>query len=432
MAPVKIKDIVSFTSQDQKNCVENLCATGQCARPWLCSPRDRSGVLKAELQMERATAISYVDVGNCGSAFIQIDVGRSSWPLERPYVTLLPTATLMSPADSKQEKGRTGVRMFKKDFLPAGVDELWDRVRVTCSQPFNRRTQFGLSFLRIRSLEEEGGATEEGRGQGSQGQRTPEQQTSRVREWLSSPAVQRTFFGRGTGEGSPGVDQTSGTPGGSGRDRAGLSRAARMVITAAQSGRRGLLPALPSSASPPSPASPSSVQRRTTAVCCDRTQDTCTEEKASTRNSTGVHHKKAGRQVKRKLDSRKRPQAHTAPCRKKPKTAPCEQSLGISLPCSTAPPGGSEAPETCCPLCGGYFSPEYLPQHASFCQGEEPDQGMSFTPPNSPAHTGGPAPRVEQDMVPCPLCSFRFPTSQIQLHASSCGDPLEPEWAWVD
>ncbi|KAG5844710.1 hypothetical protein ANANG_G00165420 [Anguilla anguilla] len=424
MAPVKIKDIVSFTSQDQKNCVENLCATGQCARPWLCSPRDRSGVLKAELQMERATAISYVDVGNCGSAFIQIDVGRSSWPLERPYVTLLPTATLMGPADSKQEKGRTGVRMFKReDFLPAGVDELWDRVRVTCSQPFNRRTQFGLSFLRIRSLEEEGGATEEGRGQGSQGQRTPEQQTSRVREWLSSPAVQRTFFGRGTGEGSPGVDQTGGTSGGSGRDRAGLSRAARMVITAAQSGRRSLLPALPSSASPPSPASPSSVQRRTTAVCCDRTQDTCTEEKASTRNSTSVHHKKAGRQVKRKPDSRKRPTP--PPAGRNPKLHPVS-SLSASVFPAQQRPWGSEAPETCCPLCGGYFSPEYLPQHASFCQGEEPDLGMSFTPPNSPA------PRVEQDMVPCPLCSFRFPASQIQLHASSCGDPLEPEWAWVD
>lgn len=52
--------------------------------------------------------------GNCGSAFIQIDVGRSSWPPDHPYTTLLPTTTLMSPAESRQGTVRTGVRMFKK------------------------------------------------------------------------------------------------------------------------------------------------------------------------------------------------------------------------------------------------------------------------------------------------------------------------------
>uniref|UniRef100_A0A3B4DZX8 Transient receptor potential cation channel subfamily C member 2b n=1 Tax=Pygocentrus nattereri TaxID=42514 RepID=A0A3B4DZX8_PYGNA len=96
-----------------------------------------------------------MDVGNYGSAFIQVDVGRSSWPLDHPYVTLLPTATLMSPADSRQGKGRQGVRMFKKaDFLPQAAGESWDRLQVTCTQPFNKRSQFGLFFLRLRTAEE--------------------------------------------------------------------------------------------------------------------------------------------------------------------------------------------------------------------------------------------------------------------------------------
>lgn len=130
--------------QDSKNGVDNLCNGSDSSRPWLCSVQDRSGVLRVELQMERVSAIGFIDVGvclfteksstiiwyvfltlifmvflffckgNCGSAFIQFDVGRSSWSLDHPYVTLLPTATLMSPADSKQGTGRQNVRMFKK------------------------------------------------------------------------------------------------------------------------------------------------------------------------------------------------------------------------------------------------------------------------------------------------------------------------------
>ncbi|KAJ8266714.1 hypothetical protein GJAV_G00133890 [Gymnothorax javanicus] len=438
MGPVKIKDIVSFSSQDQRNSVGNLCSTGECARPWLCSPLDRSGVLKAELQMERATAIGYIDVGNCGSAFIQIDVGRSSWPLERSYITLLPTTTLMSPVESKQEKGRTGVRMFKRDdFLQAGVDELWDRVRVTCTQPFNKRAQFGLSFLRIRSPEEEEGMSSEEEPVASlEGQQTPEPHASRVRDWLSSPAVQRTFFRRGMGEGSPAVGSMGGALEVSGRDRAGLSRAARMVITAAQSGRRSLLPALRSAASPPSSASPSNAHRPTKTVCSDRTKNACTEGSADSSGSDVISNKKTGRQLKRKPDSTKSPKTNRALGRKKPKPVACEQSLCSSPLCSSEPPVALADPETCCPLCGGCFSPEYLPQHASFCQGEEPDVEMIFPRSLNHADTSdsafGPLPGVEQVLVPCPLCSFRFPASVIQMHASSCGDPLEPEWSWVD
>ncbi|XP_016117547.1 DNA repair protein XRCC1-like [Sinocyclocheilus grahami] len=84
--------------------------------------------------MERASAVGFIDV----------DVGRSSWSSDHLYVTLLPTATLMSPVDSKQGTGRQNVSMFKKvDF------------RVTCTQPFNKQSQFGLSFLRIRTMEDE-------------------------------------------------------------------------------------------------------------------------------------------------------------------------------------------------------------------------------------------------------------------------------------
>lgn len=41
------------------------------------------------------------------------------------------------------------------DFLPQAAEESWDRLRVTCTQPFNKWSQFGLSFLRIRTMEDQ-------------------------------------------------------------------------------------------------------------------------------------------------------------------------------------------------------------------------------------------------------------------------------------
>lgn len=40
------------------------------------------------------------------------------------------------------------------DFLPQAAEESWDRLRVTCSQPFNKRNLFGLSFFRVRTADE--------------------------------------------------------------------------------------------------------------------------------------------------------------------------------------------------------------------------------------------------------------------------------------
>lgn len=120
--------------------MENLLREDEL-HPWLNCPNDRSRQLRVELQLERASPIGYVDVGmsicpslgqldggqqpqasrspcwdtgNCGCAFLQIEVGRSSWPLDQPYLTLVPSVTLMTPADAKLERNRCGVRMFKE------------------------------------------------------------------------------------------------------------------------------------------------------------------------------------------------------------------------------------------------------------------------------------------------------------------------------
>ncbi|CAB1316351.1 unnamed protein product [Coregonus sp. 'balchen'] len=408
--------------QDPKNCVENLCGEGGDSRSWLCNPQDCSGVLRAELQLERASCFGYIDVGNCGSAFVQIDVGRSSWPHDQPYITLLPTATLMSPAESRQGTGRTGVRMFKKgDFLSEGFEDSWDRVRVTCTQPFNKQSQFGLSFLRIRSpLEEsEEGSTQTGKE--NQDQTTPDKSASGVREWLSSPAVQRTFFGGTKGEGVV------------------LSRTARMVLTASQAARRSL--PLPSTSLSPSRTSSSGSQNTTTppTVNADAATPTpnqgkpgahpATPNKGKPLGNTGNIHPHTASMAC--LSTARSSKENTSQRQLKRKPNSKSRYSSILHPMDHFGRDTSDL-ETTCPICGVFFTAEYLPLHAASCQRAETRKlpGGIVTP--VPCPFPGPPASPEESMVPCPLCSFRFPLSHIQMHASTCGDPVDPHVIWVD
>ncbi|XP_016095838.1 protein XNDC1N isoform X2 [Sinocyclocheilus grahami] len=388
MAPNKIKHIVSFTSQDSKNGVNNLCDGSDSSRPWLCSIQDRSGVLRVELQMERASAIGFIDV----------DVGRSSWSLDHPYVTLLPTATLMSPADSKQGIGRQNVRMFKKaDFLSQTAKESWDRLRVTCTQPFNKLSQFGLSFLRIRTMEDEAeDSSVQHEDIAAENLRTPEKMTS-VMEWLSSPAIQSTFFGRITGNVSSDAQKNAGS----------LSRAERMVI-AAHSNRRSL------STSP-----------------CSTTSSTTPPREDNVKTPPGGF-RTSSDQIKTPQEQRKKSKARQSLINSGAQRKKSRPTASTHKPSSTNPhrsahqvPQGS--PETRCPLCGESFSPDYLPFHASTClDGDSAElMGVRETGVMSSQHSsvfGSGA--DEQHMVSCPLCSFRFPPDCIQQHASTCGDTV--------
>nr|XP_056714786.1 protein XNDC1N [Euleptes europaea] len=256
MAPVKIRHIVSFTSQDPKYPVDNLLLEGG-RHPWLSCPQDRSRLLKVELQLEQASHVGYIDVGNCGSAFLQIDVGRSSWPADQSYLTLLPTTTLMTPADAKLDNNRSGVRMFKEgDFLAGVLGEKWDRVRLTCSQPFNKHAQFGLSFVRIRTPSDDDSKTDL---PSSPAQAPPEPTGS---PWLSSAAICRTFFPEAPASSAEEAALKTRLqqldPASSPRTRSPdcLSRPARMVLKAATARRR----AFPLGGSPTSLATESKEQ----------------------------------------------------------------------------------------------------------------------------------------------------------------------------
>ncbi len=58
----------------------------------------------------------------------------------------------MSPLESRNEDNLSRVRFFGEGQLNRDVaKQKWDRVRLVCSQPFNKRTKYGLSFLALSS-----------------------------------------------------------------------------------------------------------------------------------------------------------------------------------------------------------------------------------------------------------------------------------------
>lgn len=63
LSSLGVPDFLLSLTQDPKYPVENLLNPDSQKGPWLSCPQDKSGQLKAELQLERAVPIGYIDVG---------------------------------------------------------------------------------------------------------------------------------------------------------------------------------------------------------------------------------------------------------------------------------------------------------------------------------------------------------------------------------
>ncbi|XP_070605491.1 protein XNDC1N [Erythrolamprus reginae] len=406
MAPLRIRYVVSFSSQDPKYPVENLLLDERVL-PWLCCPLDRSRQLRAELQLEQAGCIGYIDVGNAGSAFLQVEVGRSSWPPDQDYLTLLPTTTLMVPADAKQDRNRSGVRMFKEgDLLAPALAEKWDRVRLTCSQPFNRHVQFGLAFIHIRSPED----LEERQGDPA----AAPSPCQAAPESAPKPGVSSGAFGGSLSpaRSSPGTQeetllksqwqQLDSVLLGKGLSPSALSHPARLVLKAAASGRK---PAPPLPTGSPAPAAQSKEAGRGPRAA-QSPRATGPQEEPSARSSRLKTKRRASQAGARRPKNGSRREGRPPSQRGKPPTWESEEDGE-----GESGRRGGEAVLAPCPICAGRFPAEVLPVHASTC-GEEAE--VVERAPSPPFAWGS--------WVECPLCQDPFPASEVEGHASSCGE----------
>ncbi|XP_071497124.1 uncharacterized protein [Diadema antillarum] len=248
MAPVKLKNVVSFSSQDSIHRAENLLGPSQWRR-WLCAPGDRSGSVQVEIQLERAVKIGFIDIGNYGSALIEIQVRRSS-ATDMDFQTIVPTTSCMTPMDSKLGKNKTGVKMFTRDQLCADVrDDYWDRVKVICRQLFKKDAQFGLAFITVSSTGDktEGSATPRqslNNGETKQSVREAPSQQKKTQHltpsWKSNTAFKKTFAAINKGESAAAADlksrlvkieSTSEAKSSSGQS---LGRAAKLILAASE------------------------------------------------------------------------------------------------------------------------------------------------------------------------------------------------------
>ncbi|TRY64373.1 hypothetical protein TCAL_07946 [Tigriopus californicus] len=152
MPDVKISHVVSFSSEDPVYKADNLLLNDG-KKKWRSKAQGEKQV-SAILQLEKATTIDHIDLGNNGSAFIEVQVARSQdCPDEKGYKTLLVASSFMSPLESRNEQNQNRVRMFGKETLNQElIKEKWDRVKIVCSQPFNKHVKYGVSFVTLKTI----------------------------------------------------------------------------------------------------------------------------------------------------------------------------------------------------------------------------------------------------------------------------------------
>ncbi|XP_048379867.1 DNA repair protein XRCC1 isoform X2 [Stegostoma tigrinum] len=150
MPEIKLQYVVSCSSEDTTHKADNLLKP-DTYRKWKCSDlgEKQASVI---LQFEKAEYIHGIDIGNEGSAFVEVLVGNSTSACEQDFEVILVSSFFMSPTESRNGTPLNRVRMFGTDKLAkATLAKKWDRVKVVCTQPYNKNLAYGLSFIRFYS-----------------------------------------------------------------------------------------------------------------------------------------------------------------------------------------------------------------------------------------------------------------------------------------
>lgn len=150
MPEIKLKHVVSCSSADTTHTAENLLKP-DTYRKWKAKQVGEKQI-SVILQFEKEEQIHSIDIGNEGSAFVEVLVGHSTSVSEQEYEVILGMSSFMSPSESKNGTNLNRTRMFGPDKLvKATAEKKWDRVKIACSQPYTKNLAYGLSFIRFNS-----------------------------------------------------------------------------------------------------------------------------------------------------------------------------------------------------------------------------------------------------------------------------------------
>ncbi|KAM6968342.1 DNA repair protein XRCC1 [Aplochiton taeniatus] len=150
MPEIKLKHVVSCSSEDNTHRAENLLSPDNY-RKWKAA---RAGEKQTSviLQLEKEEQVHGIDIGNEGSAFIEVLVGHSTSIKDQDFEVLLVTSSFMSPTDCRNGTNTNRVRFFGPNQLQkTTAQEKWDRVKIVCSQPYSKNIAYGVAFVKFHS-----------------------------------------------------------------------------------------------------------------------------------------------------------------------------------------------------------------------------------------------------------------------------------------
>lgn len=104
--------------------------------------------------MDKPRVVSGIDIGNEHSGFIEVLVANSK---QDPPVfkEILLATSFMTIIEAKNGTNPNRVRCFTHNALVESVaKQKWDLVKIFCSQPFNNKLKYGLSFVTLHTPED--------------------------------------------------------------------------------------------------------------------------------------------------------------------------------------------------------------------------------------------------------------------------------------
>uniref|UniRef100_A0AAX7W8P6 DNA repair protein XRCC1 n=1 Tax=Astatotilapia calliptera TaxID=8154 RepID=A0AAX7W8P6_ASTCA len=150
MPEIKLKHVVSCSTEDSTHRADNLLSS-DTYRKWKAA-RPGEKQISVILQFEKEEQVHSIDIGNEGSAFIEVLVGNSSAVRDQDYEVLLVMSSFMSPTESRSGTNMNRVRFFGPNQLQKSTaQEKWDRVKIVCSQPYSKNIAYGLAFVKFHS-----------------------------------------------------------------------------------------------------------------------------------------------------------------------------------------------------------------------------------------------------------------------------------------
>ncbi|XP_066534227.1 DNA repair protein XRCC1 isoform X2 [Hoplias malabaricus] len=150
MPEIKLKHIVSCSSEDPTHKADNLLSS-DTYRKWKAARAGEKQV-SVILQFDKEEQVHSIDIGNEGSAFIEVLVGHSTSIKDQDFEVLLVTSSFMSPTESRGGTNLNRVRFFgPQQLVKATAQEKWDRVKIVCSQPYSKNIAYGVAFIKFHS-----------------------------------------------------------------------------------------------------------------------------------------------------------------------------------------------------------------------------------------------------------------------------------------